>query len=157
MNVVKYWNKYSNNISEFIICKEFSHDEITTDGYRKCVIGLLTKHGILVRKSNLETNHKWLLGEKWEQKQTILCLDDLSLYRQNLFYNTLINLPLSFTNAYKQSLNFQKALLQIIEVSGPLHSSFHVLQSIYIIFKRFLKCIQPRDDSTIYRVEESQI
>ena len=46
---VSKWNPYYNQISKFIVLKVFLHDEITTDGYGKCVVELLTKHGILVK------------------------------------------------------------------------------------------------------------
>ena len=140
--VVSKWNRYYNKISEFIVPQVYLHDEITTDGYAKCIIELMSLHGILVKGSSDDDNHKWILGPKWNEKTIILCLDGLSLDRHRGFYNKLIKIPLSFTNAYKQSLTFQKALTRVIEVSGPLHTSFHMLQVIYIVYKCILKTSQ---------------
>ena len=49
---------------------------------------------------------------------------------------------MSFTKAYQQSQIFQKALTRVIDISGPLHMSFHMLQSIFIVYNCFLKAIQ---------------
>ena len=139
---MKKWNEYSQEIGEFIVPKVMLHDEITTDGYGKCLIELLTKHGMLLKTRDHEECYEWILGQMWENKHIILCLDGLSLDRHRGFYKKLVQLPLSFSKAYKQSLVFQKALTRVTEVSGPLHTAFHILQSIYIVHGSLLKCAQ---------------
>ena len=64
-NVVHQWDPFENHVAELIILRVYLHDEITTDGYSKCIIELLTLHGILVRINRLhDTNSnlvKWIL------------------------------------------------------------------------------------------------
>ena len=72
----------------------------------------------------------------------ILCLDGLSLERHKSFLHKLCSLPMNFTNAYQQSIVFQKALSRVIEISGPLHTSFHMLQVVYTIYKSLLSTVQ---------------
>ena len=72
----------------------------------------------------------------------IICLDGLSLERHISFVNKLCKLPMRFTDSYKQSLIFQKALSRVIEVSGPLHTAFHMLQVVYTVYKSVLQATQ---------------
>ena len=130
------------NIAELMIPQVMLHDEITTDGYGKCIIELMTLHGILIKCTSNANNSHWQLGPKWEEKKIFLCLDGLSLDRHRGFCKKLIKLPMSFTNAYMQSQIFQKALTRVVELNGPLHTAFHILQSIYIVYNCFLKCIK---------------
>lgn len=69
-------------------------------------------------------------------------MDGLSLDRHRSFQTKLTNLPLNFTDSFKQSLVFQKALSRVIEISGPLHMAFHMLQCVYIIYSGMLKLLQ---------------
>ena len=46
-NSVRKWNPYYDKVCSLIVPKVMLHDEISTDGYGKCVIELLTLHGIL--------------------------------------------------------------------------------------------------------------
>ena len=64
-----------------------------------------------------------------------LCMDGLSLDRHRSFQRKLINLPYSYSREFKQSLVFQKALTKVIDISGPLHIAFHMLQSMFIVYK----------------------
>ena len=140
--IVAKWNPNYQTVSQFIVPKVFLHDEITTDGYGKCIIELLTMHGILIKTPINDNLFEWVLAENWNSKTIILCLDGLSLDRHRCFGNKLINLPMSFTRAYKQSLIFKDALSRIIEVSGPLHTAFHMMQSIFNVYRCILKTMQ---------------
>ena len=141
-NSVRSWNPNYDKICQLIIPKVMLHDEITTDGYGKCVIELMTLHGILEKCNAGDNTYEWRLGRNWQNKKIILCLDGLSLDRHRGFCNKLMRLPLSFTKAYQQSQIFQKALTRVVDISGPLHMSFHMLQSIFIVYNCFLKGIQ---------------
>ena len=141
-NAIRKWNTNYDDICELIIPKVMLHDEITTDGYGKCIIELLTLHGILIKEKYGAKSFQWKLAENWKKKTIILCLDGLSLDRHRGFCHKLLNLPMSFTRAFQQSKIFQKALSRVIDVSGPLHTAFHILQSIFIVYNCFLKCIQ---------------
>ena len=46
-NTVLEWNKYVADVVKVVIPRVFLYDEITTDRYRKCIIELLTKFGII--------------------------------------------------------------------------------------------------------------
>ena len=78
---VEQWNPFCGNVSQFIIPRVSLHDKKSTDGYRKCIVELMTKHGILIKKSNSNTCYKWILGRNWDKKRIVLCLDGLSLDR----------------------------------------------------------------------------
>ena len=136
------WNPAYKSVSQFFVPKVFLHDEITTDGYGKCIIELLTLHGILVKQAVSESTYEWVLSDNWDEKNIILCLDGLSLDRHRCFGNKLIKVPMNFTRAYKQSLVFKQALTRVIEISGPLHTAFHMLQSIFNIYRCFMKTMQ---------------
>ena len=141
-NAVRKWNPNYDEVCSLIVPKVMLHDEISTDGYGKCIIELLTLHGILDKCKSGENNYEWRLSTEWQKKKIILCLDGLSLDRHRGFCNKLLKLPISFTNAYKQSQIFQKALTRVIDISGPLHTSFHILQSVYIVYGCLLKSVQ---------------
>lgn len=141
-DIMKQWNNYSEELSQFIVPGVFLHDEITTDGYGKCLVELLTKHSILLKKDQDETNYGWVLAPDFMKKNIILCLDGLSLDRHRCFSKKLLNLPLTFTRAYQQSLIFQEALTRVVEIIGPLHTSFHILQCLYSVYNCILKCTQ---------------
>ena len=68
----------------------------------------------------------------------IICLDGLSLKRHRSFVSKLCKLPMRFIDSYKQSLVFQKVLSRVTEVSGPLHTSFHMLQVMHTVHKSLL-------------------
>ena len=140
--IVSKWNPKYQSVSQFIVPKVFLHDEITTDGYGKCIIELLTMHRILIKTPIKENIFEWVLSENWRSKTIILFLDGLLLDRHRCFGNKLINLPMSFTQAYRQSLIFKDALSRVIEVSGPLHTAFHMMQSIFNVYRCVLKTIK---------------
>ena len=71
-----------------------------------------------------------------------LCMNGLSLDRHRSFQNKLVKLPYSYINVFKQSIIFQKALTRVVDISGPLHIAFHMLQSIFIIYKDIMKWTQ---------------
>ena len=93
-----------------IIPKVMIHDEISTNGYGKCIIELLTIHGVLSKTTKEESKYRLILSQHWETKSILLCLDGLSLGCHRGFCNKLIKFPISFKNIYQQSLIFQKAL-----------------------------------------------
>ena len=141
-HAARQWNPHFDDVCDLIVPQVMLHDEITTDGYGKCIIELLTLHGILDKCFTGNNIYEWRLSQKWNEKTIILCLDGLSLDRHRGFCNKLIKLPMSFTKAYRQCQIFQKALTRVIDISGPLHTSFHMLQSVYIVYNGFLRCIQ---------------
>ena len=80
----------------------------------------------------------WRACENYKDRFVYLCLDGLSLDRHRNFFRKLIELPISFTDSFEQAVEFQKALSRVIEMSGPLHMPFHMLQSIYILYDPLL-------------------
>jgi hypothetical protein len=143
--VCEIWNPLYNNISKLIVPPVSLHDEIKTDGYGMALIEALTFIGMLNKCEKVLNGDKMFtyeLSENWEEKNIYLCLDGLSLDRHRSFHTKLLKMPLSFTNAFKQSQVFHKALTKVVEISGPLHMAFHMLQSIYIVFKKLLQWAQ---------------
>ena len=144
--VVDEWNPKLKDVSCIIIPPVSLHDEIKTDGYGMAVIELLTLVGILIRSSTDCNIDSWELSKDWNKKTMILCLDGLSIDRHRSFMKKLIKLPLGFTQAFRQSQVFHKALNRVIKISGPLHMTMHMLQSIYTIFEDILllsqQCVQ---------------
>ena len=60
--------------------------------------------------------------------------------RQTLmFLRNLFKLPLSFVDELKQEIDFQKEFGRVIELSGPLHVSFHVLKCVHNLCGGLLK------------------
>ena len=116
------------------------------------VIELLTLVGILVRSTSESDIESWQLSNDWNKKTMILCLDGLSIDRHCSFMKKLIKLPLGFTQAFRQSQIFHKALNRVIEISGPLHMAMHMLQSIYTVFEDILtlsqRCVQWKEVKT---------
>ena len=140
--VVYMWNPDSTKATSFIIPPVSLRDEIRTNGYGMAMIEILCLSGLLVHNVFADGVESWDLCKDWETKQLYLCMDGLSLDRHRSFQRKLINLPYSYARVYKQSLIFQKALSRIIDISGPLHIAFHMLQYIYIIYKDMLKWAQ---------------
>ena len=66
-------------------------------------------------------------------------MDGLSLDRHRSFQKKLVSLPFSYHKSFQQSLVFQKSLNRVVQISGPLHIAFHMLQSIFIIYKDMIK------------------
>ena len=97
-NAIRKWNPYYDQVCELFIPKVMLHDQITTDGYGKCIIEVLTIHGILDKVIIDESKYEWKLSENWDKKQIILCLDGLSLDRHRGFANKLLKLPMLFTH-----------------------------------------------------------
>ena len=165
-SITQLWNPKLSDLSKFIIPPVSLHDEIKTDGYGMALIELMTLVGILTKTDGNTNNERsvWVLSSNWMDKTMYICLDGLSLDRHRSFCKKLIKLPLSFSAAFEQSLVFQKALSRVIEMSGPLHMSFHMLQSIYILFGNLLlvtqnciewKKIKPAKVSDNYRLCEA--
>ena len=90
--------------------------------------------GVLEHVAVSDTYSRWELVTDYHKKKIILCVDGLSLDRHKHFQKKLLNVKTSFSNNFRQATIFKKALGCIIEISGPLHMSFHMLQTIFIIF-----------------------
>lgn len=163
--VVDLWNPYSQTLTKTLVPSVSTRDELKTEGYGMAVVELMTLVGLLVEIKDKNGNaYKWILSEGWQERTMYLCLDGLSLERHRSFRNKLINMSFSFTESFKQSLLFQKALSRVVEVSGPLHMCFHILQSIYIVFDKLLLLCQntldwkklfPKKVSNCYRQARS--
>ena len=114
-------------------------DEIKTDGYDMAIIEILCLSGILIKVKGYGDSYSWELNKEWEEKTVYLCMDGLSLDRHRSFQKKLVNLPFSYHKSFSQSLIFQKSLSRVVEISGPLHIGFHMLQSIFVIYKDMIK------------------
>lgn len=98
------------------------------------------------------------IESRMERKTVNLCMDDLSFDRHRSFQKKLISLPFSYHKAFSQSLIFQKSLSRVVEISGSLHIAFHMLQSIYIIYKDMIKwgeCVIDCEKVNINKVPDS--
>ena len=80
------WNEYAGTIMKTMVPKVFMHDEMTTDGYGKCVIELMTLHGIIIKTPINESKYHWVLSNNWDKKTMLICLDGLSLERHRFHY-----------------------------------------------------------------------
>lgn len=138
------WNQYTNEIVKLLIPPVMLHDEIRTDGYGMALIDLLVHVGML-DKQTFNGKERWTACSEYESKTVYLCLDGLSVDRHRCFFRKVIDLPLSFTDEFLQAIEFRKVLSRVIELSGPLHMSFHMLQSIYTLYGSLLmaghKCL----------------
>mmetsp|Transcript_22030 Transcript_22030/g.30971 ORF Transcript_22030/g.30971 Transcript_22030/m.30971 type:complete len:82 (-) Transcript_22030:1125-1370(-) len=66
-------------------------------------------------------------------------LDELLLKRFRCFQKRLIKLPVSYKEAFSQGLIFCEVLDRVIEIPGPLHQAFHMVQCVFNIYQHFLK------------------
>ena len=66
----------------------------------------------------------------------------MSIEQHRCFYRKLLDLPLSFTEEFKQAIEFQKVFGLVIKISGPLHMSFHMLQCVYNLYGGLLRSAQ---------------
>ena len=82
------------------------------------------------------------LVKDWDTRTVYLYMDRLSLDRHKSFQKKLIKLLYDHTKVFKQSLICQKALTQVIDISGPFHIAFHTLQFIFIINNDMMKWAQ---------------
>ena len=62
-------------------------------------------------------------------------VDGLLLDRQRGFRNKLGKVKKSFSKNFCQARISKQAFTRVIELNGPLHMAFHMLQSVYIVFK----------------------
>ena len=109
--VVKRWNPlHHDNIIKLIVPPVSLHDQIRSDRYGITLIELLKTVGLLVKETNIYNTTKVMnqeLSDNWKKHRS--------------FYNKLIKLPLYFSNTFRQSQIFHKALSRVVEISGPLH------------------------------------
>ena len=138
-HVTLLWNPTSTEPTKLLIPPVSLRDEIKTDGFGMAVIELLCLVGILHEEKISDTYTKWELDCNWEDRRMFLCINGLSLDRHRHFQKKLSNVKLSFTNSFKQSIIFQKALTRVTEINGPLHMAFHMLQTIYTVYGTMLK------------------
>ena len=117
-------------------------DEIKTNGYGMTIIEILCLSGLLIHHTSDTLVESWDLVNDWESRTVYLCMDGLSLDRHRSFQKKLVKLPYAYTKVFKQSIIFQKALTRVIDISGPLHIAFHMLQSLFIIYKDMMKWAQ---------------
>ena len=138
MNILNMINLYYNDESKILILEVSLRDEITTKGYGMAVVELLVTTGIMKCINYPDACSQWVLTENYSNKLIYLCMDGLSLERHRSFMKKLMNIPQSYEKNYHQSIAFQRAIGQIVEISGPLHVAFHMLQTIYTIFGTLL-------------------
>jgi len=131
------WNRHTKDVVKLMVPPVMLHDEIRTDGYGMALIDLLEHVGML-QKSVINGRTRWNACDDYKVKTVYLCLDGLSVDRHRCFFRKIVDLPLSFTDEFMQAIEFRKVLTRVIELSGPLHMSFHMLQSIYIIYGSLL-------------------
>ena len=136
------WNPACKKATKLLVPPVSLRDEIKTDGFGMAAIELLCLVGILHEEKVSDTYTKWDLDPNWHERRMFLCIDGLSLDRHRHFQKKLSNVKLSFTKAFRQSIIFQKALSRVIEINGPLHMAFHMLQTIYTVFGTMLKWAQ---------------
>ena len=145
--IADYTNPNILHPSKCIIPCVSLRDEIKTDGFGMAVLELLMHAGIIESidvKTKTSPNEEkirkeWRLTNNFDTKKLILCLDGLSLERHKSFQKRLIKLPMSFKYAYQQGMVFREALAQVIEVPGPLHQAFHVMQTIFNLYSNLMK------------------
>ena len=137
--IVQEWNPRSTEATLLLIPPVSLRDEIKTDGYGMAIIEILCLSGVLLKVKGYKDSYTWELHKDWEEKTVYLCMDGLSLDRHRSFQKKLVNLPFSYHKSFHQSLIFQKSLSRVVEISGPLHIGFHMLQSIFVIYKDMIK------------------
>ena len=130
LKVVNQWNPESQNALFLIILPVSLRDKIRTNGYSMAIIENLYMDGLLSHIKSKNYMEYWELCDGWETKVVYLCMDGLSLDRHRSFQKKLVKLPYSYRSVFKQSIIFQKALTWVVDISGPLHIAFHMLQSI---------------------------
>ena len=140
--VVLQWNPLSKESTSLIIPPVSLRDEIKANGYGMAIIEILCLSGLLIHTTTESLVESWDLVNDWESRTVYLCMDGLSLDRHRSFQKKLVKLPYAYTKVFKQSIIFQKALSRVIDISGPLHIAFHMLQSIFIIYKDMMKWAQ---------------
>ena len=141
-SVVEQWHPASKEPSAIIIPPVSLRDEIKTDGYGMAIIEILCLSGILTQVSRKDDACAWVLNKDWEAKTLYICMDGLSLDRRRSFQKKLVSSPFSYHKSFEQSLIFQKSLSRVVEISGPLHIAFHMLQSIFVVYKDMIKWCQ---------------
>ena len=157
------WNKHSKTVAKILVPPVTDDDEVSNKGYGMALIKLLTLVGLLnyAVQPTETTDPSWILCDDIDEKLLYLCLDGMSINRHRSFKKSLSLLPMNFMKSYEQSIIFKKAIDQVIPIPGPLHMSFHMLQSIYIVFDKLLhvaqkclhwKCIYPTKISNCFRL-----
>ena len=138
-------DKNRNEPSRLLVPSVSKRDEVSTSGFGMAIVELLVMISVLkeVKTSNdndIEVT-QWELGDDYLKKQLYLCIDGLSLDRHRSFKKRLRMIPQSYSRNFQQAIIFQKALKRIVEIPGTLHISFHMLQSIFDLFRPLIKWI----------------
>ena len=129
-----------NNTSKVFIPGVSLREETTTNGYGMAVVEILELSGIVKKtQTPYDDTPFWKLSDNYKDKILYLSMDGLSLDRHRSFKKKLLRLPQSYSKNYSQGVTFHKALNQVVEITGPLHVAFHMLQSIYDIYKPQMK------------------
>ena len=102
------------------------------------MIELLCLSGFLLEETGKSGKKKWFLAPNCNSRTMLLFVDGLFLDRFSHLLKKLTNLPISFGPAFEQGLIFQQSL-RIVEINGPLHMTFHMLQCILYIYNFLLK------------------
>lgn len=139
--VVSIIDPASQSVTKVFTPSVSMRDEITTCGYGMAIIEILEYVGILKEFRSDGENHRstWALTEDYEKKVVYLCVDGLSLDRHRSFKRKLTKVNQSFSDSFQQSIRFQLALGRVVEVSGPLHVAFHMLQCIFDVYPFLIK------------------
>ena len=137
--IVDEWSPNAKECSSLIIPHVSLRNEIKTNGYGMTITELLCLSGILIHNISPMEVELWDLVKDWKHRTLHMCMDGLSLNRHQSFQKKLIKLPYSYSKVFKQSTVFQKAHTRVIDISGPLHIAFHILQSKFIIYKDMMK------------------
>ena len=69
-------------------------------------------------------------------------MDSLSFDWHRSFQKKLASPPFSYHKTFEQSLVFQKSLNRVVQISGPLHIAFHMLQSMFVVYKDMINWIR---------------
>ena len=141
-STVKMWNPSISVSSKMFIPPVSIRDDIETDGYGMAVIELLSHVGFLVQEDSDDSIKEWKIPIRNQYKKLLLCIDGLSMDRHHGFYKKLLRVASGSTSSLKNAITFKRVFNNIIEVSGPLHIAFHILQTIFSIFNVMFKWAQ---------------
>jgi hypothetical protein len=131
--------------TELLLPPVSPEDETTNIGAAKVVLSLLVLYGILeyTGSDGVEGNLKSVkLADGYEEKYLMLVGDGLSQIRVRTFTNLIDTHSYSYNEKREQTLMIQKAMKQVVNVTGDLHGGcFHFLSAIFALYYGSL--IQP--------------
>ena len=131
--------------TEILLPPVSPEDETTNIGAAKVVLSLLVLYGILqyTGSDGVEGNLKSIgLADGYEDRYLMLVGDGLSQIRVRTFTNLIDTHSYSYNEKREQTLMIQKAMKQVVNVTGDLHGGcFHFLSAIFALYYGSL--IQP--------------